>query len=609
MASSTVGRQRGRGGLDAAWDQWPGDTAVNLRDSSRWTSRWNAGLVVLGGVLIAVLGYERRFICDDGLIYTRTVREILAGNGPNFSPGERAEASTSTAWQWLLALLGWVSGADVARLAVATGLVLTVAGFAVALDGSRRMQLEQGGRLLLPGGVALLLALPPVWDYATSGLETGLATFWMASCWWLLVTLRPGHRAARTFLTTVALGLGPLVRPDLALVSMVFLWAGWCLGRPPSRRAAAALLATGALPVAYEIFRMGYYGVLQPLPGLTKEAGAADWSRGVGYVENFIGPYWLYLGLPLALVLLLSGHPDGAASRYRMLRLAPCLSGGLLALYVVRVGGDWMQARMLLPALFLVMLPVLVVPASRRTAATLALLAVWSGLTLSSIPSPYLGQAGQPLEALTHHTALDVHRSVVQFSGVAHPVSGRDYLPEFADHQRAVQKALASGRSTLLLFHDVGGTPRLYPVELAGSPNSRTLVVAALSLGATGELVPLDERVVDQLSLAYPLGAHLQLQRSLFAGHEKWISNAWILADYVLASVSPVTKSAGVTPAEVSAARSALRCGQLRELQESVRAPLTLARFWENVVGAPRRTALRVPRDPRVAVRRFCGVG
>jgi len=136
---------------------------------------WNVGLVVLSATMVAVSGYGRRFICDDGLIYVRTVREILAGNGPVFSPGERAEASTSTLWQWFLALLGWVSGADIAELAVFAGLVLTVAGFALAVDGTRRMQLSQRDRLLLPGGIALLLALPPVWDYATSGLETRLS--------------------------------------------------------------------------------------------------------------------------------------------------------------------------------------------------------------------------------------------------------------------------------------------------------------------------------------------------------------------------------------------------------------------------------------------------
>ena len=35
---------------------------------------------------------------DDGLIVLRTVRNLLAGNGPVFNAGERVEANTSTAW-------------------------------------------------------------------------------------------------------------------------------------------------------------------------------------------------------------------------------------------------------------------------------------------------------------------------------------------------------------------------------------------------------------------------------------------------------------------------------------------------------------------------------
>jgi len=57
----------------------------------------------------------------------------------------------------------------------------------------------------------------------------------------------------------------------------------------------------------------------------------------------------------------------------------------------------------------------------------------------------------------------------------------------------------------------------------------------------------------------------------------------------------------------VSAARHALGCGELAELLASARAPMTAARFWANLVGAARRTALEIPADPVEAEARFCG--
>lgn len=61
-------------------------------------------------VLFGWGSWQRRWIADDGLIVLRTVRNLLAGNGPVFNQGERVEANTSTAWTYLLYVGGWVGG-------------------------------------------------------------------------------------------------------------------------------------------------------------------------------------------------------------------------------------------------------------------------------------------------------------------------------------------------------------------------------------------------------------------------------------------------------------------------------------------------------------------
>lgn len=576
------------------------------------SSIWNA-LAVLGPtVAVAVLGYRRRWIGDDGLIITRTVREIVAGNGPVFSPGERAEASTSVLWTWLLALGTWLARVDPAQLAVYGGLVLTTAGFALALSGGGRIhELLRGedaarGRrrlVLVPAGALVLLVVPPVCDYATSGLETGLGTFWTAVAWRVLVrSARPMARWQQTGSGAV-LGLGELVRPDLVVVSVAFLAGAWWLqGRPDLRRSLLWLVAAGLLPAAYEVFRMGYYGLLVPLPAVTKEAGASEWGHGWRYARDFFDPYWLWAGLPLAALVLVAAVHRSRAPRDKIVVLValPVVTGLVMAVYVVKVGGDWMHARMLLPALFVVLLPVLVVPLTRQTAAAGLALLLWAGAVASPLRPMY--------DPGLSYTRLDgdARRGAIALTGLQHPTTSAAVDRAFPAYVMAVNRAVAGHQPVLLIFGSTYGDDRLHPVPL-GNPTRRAPVVVGSFLGVAGDAVPLDDMVVDQYGLAYPLAGHLALQRGIWPGHEKLISNAWVLADYAVPGGRPPgPQGSDVSLPAIAAARHALSCGVLRELRDSVRDPLTLARFWDNVTGAVGRTRLRIPRDPAQAERQFC---
>ena len=63
---------------------------------------------------------------DDGLIVLRTVRNLLAGNGPVFNAGERIEANTSTLWQYLITAVAWVTGGRLEDIATALALHLLI---------------------------------------------------------------------------------------------------------------------------------------------------------------------------------------------------------------------------------------------------------------------------------------------------------------------------------------------------------------------------------------------------------------------------------------------------------------------------------------------------
>lgn len=555
--------------------------------------RWlrEAALIGLPALIVMALGYRQRWVGDDGMIYTRTVRQLLAGQGPVFNLGERAEASTGTLWQWLVAGGTYLTGRDPAVVAVSLGIVLTGGGYALAVAAARRAVRPLTAAPLLPLGVLVLLPVKADWDYATSGLENGLSTGWIALSWWLLVATRTSRGRGLSLTAAAVIGLGPLVRPEFGLVTVVFLVALWCVVLPGALRTAVMLCSAAAVPVGYEVFRAGYYGVLLPLPALTKEATEPVWRRGLAYFSNFADPYRLWI--PLLLLLALIAWLPRRAMRAEL--VAPPVAGLLTWGYVCRVGGDFMHGRLLLPGLLLLMLPLCAVPLTRVTLAVAGGVAAWAVCcALLWRPAASSGNAYAILDEQRTYTGAGLH----------HPITTASHETAPGAFGPAVQAAEAAGRKVLLIA-DPGGGGRFVSLPLGRAVPTRLAGAFGL-LGNSGIVMPLDGTSVDTLGLAYPLAAHQERaagRTSGRSGHEKPVDPAWIVADYTDPG-TPVP--AGLDPARVAAARHALRCGPLAELQASVREPLTLDRFWKNLTGSWGRTAFRYPADPVTAEKALC---
>lgn len=560
---------------------------------------WNAAVVLVPTAILAVLVWANRWMGDDALIYTRAVRQILAGNGPVINVTERAETSTGTLWQWMVAAGGLVTGADPAMVAIVLGLLCTVLAFLAALDAARRFH---GSRsVLLPAGVLVLLPVKAMWDYGTSGLETGLTFGWLACSWWLLVrALRRPPRPRAVIGTAVFLGLGPLVRPEFGLVTLLFLAVLWWLTRPGGRTTAAALAAAVVLPLAYEIFRAGYYGILVPLPGITKEASVSVWAGGLHYLRNFVGPYRLWIPLPLMAVLAGSAAlavracPSRMRTRGAVLAAAPVVAGLLCALYVMRVGGDFMHGRMLLPALFLGMLPFFLVPLNRTTAVVTGCVGVWAMCCLL--------MWRPPVSSSPYYRVYDEQRVYTGATAPRLPITQDAHLANGGNFRTEVDRAAAGGGGRLVL--ERGKKTKHAVLPLADRFGDRT-AGARGALGQNGLVMPLDGVAVDSLSLAYPVGAHQDTFRAGRAGHNKPVDVAWIIADYTDLAGRQLPDWA--SPQRVEDARAALDCGGLAELREATRAPMTAERFWNNLTGSWERTKFRFPGEPEEARRVLCG--
>ena len=536
-------------------------------------------------------GWHRRWICDDGLIVTRTVRQVLAGHGPVFNAGQRVEVNTSTVWTYLLVVAGWVTGKDIAPLAVGCGLILAVVGLALGMDASRRLHLRvRPGATFLPLGALVVVALPPLWDFATSGLETGLTFGWLGATYWALVRL--GQPAPRWFaaLAAVLVGLGPLVRPEMTVVTAAALPVMWFLRGLGIRRAVRLVGCAGVLPVAYELFRMGYYGMIVPQTAIAKEAGNSVWGRGLTYAWDFADPYvlWIPLLVTIAAVTfhLIHNRRDSVTV---VLMAMPLACSVALCLYVIRLGGDFMHARMLLAPLLLLVLPVLLVPVRPVWAGLTIPVAAWAIVCIVTLRVNYMGIA---LDGIANERMF-----WVTHTRDPHPVTAAPFekllstlVPDYRAQGSAGFAYILHDRVVLLPVR--AGVPWRFSAEI---PN----------IGMGGASLSLDEGDIDSLGLADPLAAHMQLDHVGRAGHEKELPDAFLLADLTPPDVH--LPADAPSSQQVAAARRALSCGEVAEMQRAVQGPLTVSRFWTNLIGAIRRTSFRIPDDPQQAADSFCG--
>jgi arabinofuranosyltransferase len=630
-------------------------------------------------VFIALAAYERRWMHDDGFINLRIVRNVLDGFGPVYNLGERVEATTSPLWVALLVALGAL-GIRLELAAVYAGVALTTLALACAeLAGFVRCDrngMPRAGTWLVPFGAVVYAALPPAWDYASCGLEMGLATFWLATSFLAVIAIArsrvpvakgdtiandarespsvppagssesepspssrraPARELIGSILIAAWLGLGCLIRPELALYTaaffVVFLLA--CDARRSAldvslgaraRRATLLTFAVIALPGAYQNFRMGYYGALTANPAIAKEAFRTNVEQGACYFRNFFG---LYLAAIPAVVLLAWGgievrgwlrrrEPRESAGVVAWLNALVIAAAALHVLYIVVIGGDYMHGRMFLPPVFAALLPLSIavvrtpslgkLSCAVRTAGVVVVTAwgVVCALTLR-VAKENQCNIGDERGWYTREAKSDHPIFLEEFESSGFYQAGirlRDAIGATCasaltsktgsvfDCRRKVELETAQGDELVLAPRD-----RLVPPWL----DTRVGGIGAFgAIGIVGYLLPSTIHLVDRHGLADPIGARFYVGDRGRPGHEKRLTDAWVMARFGLPEFPE--------DASIVAARRALGCGRVATLLERVRAPLSLRQFIKNLRLASRAQNLRIPPDPFIAEETFCRV-
>ncbi len=593
-----------------------------VRPNANSIVRWLPWILFGLAVVILICGaWLRRHSLDDSFINYRIVHQIEAGNGPVFNAGERVEAFTSPLWLAGLVVGDEILPLDLAWIGMAGGIALGAIGLVFAGIGAWRLHHDDTAphdagspvRWCVPLGALVVAVFPPIYRLIATGLEDGLTLAWLGACCWVLGAW---SRHDRRFPLTGAflIGLGVLVRPDVAPYCAVFLIAVLIGDRGFGRRRGLLLIGSAiALPVVTEILRMGYFGVLTPNTAIAKSAGLARWGRGWQYFLDTMNPYWFWV--PAVIVIVVGYVPvlSRSVRRGRTMReirralvVGAFAVGALVcALYIIRLGGDYMQTRLLLPAIFGFVAPMSFVPWPSRFAVSGT--PRGTGVALGGIAVVWLVVCGAFLRTPSDNRAV---------------LFEPENAVTLADFAAAAPGPIAPRTEPGRVYYNGRQLPY-------ASARGQTPIVITLGVGKVGYALENDVYLLDGLGLANPIAAHEKLRVRGWPGHEKLLTQPWMAA-LSTAPGSPVRAESFPRPPtmhtgsetivipdqgdargrpfgqRVSTARDVLECATMRRFRASYQAPLTLHRFGSNIVHSFAHQRLVIPGEPAYAADALC---
>jgi hypothetical protein len=283
---------------------------------------------------------ERVFsLWDDAMISMTYARNLAEGNGLVWNAGgERVQGFTNLGPTLVMAALhGLPLAPEHVPLAVqAVTLLLWTSLLLLAWRAAGDLFPESETAPALAALAVASSASVGIWTL--QGSDVGFVAVWlMAGVAILARRGEPEERWPRA-LGRVA-GLGPLIRPDLALPAAVWLSSAWLFPADRRRGLAAGVGVLAAVLLGYLVFGQLYYG--DPLPNTW-------YLKATGVPRSQLLTVGLrQLGglLPLLLPALgLAGLAMVLSPRRRALWVAAAQIGTAL-LWTVWVGGDWAVSR------------------------------------------------------------------------------------------------------------------------------------------------------------------------------------------------------------------------------------------------------------------------
>ena len=267
-------------------------------------------LLVAVTTCIGASAFMMPYIPDDSYISFRYAENLANGHGLTFNEGERPVEGYSNFLWILLCVLFYKIGLSLPVFVPFFGAFVAVCAVVLlwAVLGRRQLQPLQ---LLFP--LLILASSGPFVMYAVSGMEMPLyALLFLLSLFWLDGVFETGGRGTYVALavTGVLLSLcrpeGIVAFPVIALMLIRFLKNG-----PPSGSRRNLVIATVVFllaVIAYNVWRVSYFGEWFPTPFLSKAGGGKSlvsaWTANAGIYFTRQGDYFPPLGYYFAALVL-----------------------------------------------------------------------------------------------------------------------------------------------------------------------------------------------------------------------------------------------------------------------------------------------------------------
>ncbi len=277
--------------------------------------------------LIAGLFLIQRYywIMDDAYIFFRYIDNMLFLNiGLVYNKGEYVEGYSSPLWTLLLALFR-ATGVSYWVIFRVLSVICFLLFWFMLVQLNRKLS---SGITVMNFPLAYLALNYGVLTYFSSGMETTLVQVFAVA--YALYILNPSSRALQ-----VVLALSPLLRHELIIpFTLCVLWAWFYNKKFPFKMVSMVIGFVGS----WVIFRIYYYADLFPNTFYLKNI--SDIQQGLIYVHDTLKTYHFYILAVLFVILIIllkKKHINLELSK----RFMMVLTAAPIALYVIKIGGDW----------------------------------------------------------------------------------------------------------------------------------------------------------------------------------------------------------------------------------------------------------------------------
>lgn len=404
----------------------------------------------LGVLLIlaatAVLGYavyNTAWLSDDAYISFRSLDNLVHGYGLTWNTDERVQSFTNPLWvlanvpAYLCVQAPW----HIYFSSLATSAAVTLmAALVLALGVARRPAIA----------VFVLIALAfcrGFVEYSTSGLENPMTHLLLAM--FVLYMQRGRWTFPTLFSMSLCAGLSLVNRMDTALIYAPVLAYAWLAER---NLKATLVMAAGMLPfLAWEAFSVVYYGFPFPNTAYAKLGNGIDSTEVI-----FQGLWYLWNAWntdPLTLCLIVAGVA-AAPLALREGKYTALAFGALLYLaYLVKVGGDFMQGRLLTPVLMVAVLLLVRMP-MRSWAVSVVAIALAVGISMRAPDAPIFSGMSNATRQFDARRVANEREFWMPSTGLKFYKPGRQFpIHRFVDDG---EKLAASGRYEARSFASIG---------------------------------------------------------------------------------------------------------------------------------------------------------